>query len=348
MPLSGAARPALQLVENGDRLAARRIERADRAADRLDGFEQAPERAEQAEEHEQPDEIAAGVARFVETRADAVHDRAHRGGRERQHARPVAQHGRHRRQQHRLVRAGEAGIGNAERVDQADFGIEAHHLAEGVEDAEEPRRAEDEAVETRIVHQRDDELLVQDGGQERDQRQEHEHAHQEHAGRSERCAPAGPLRRPICRLRAISCLRPGGQDQDGADHSRTPLAPKTGNDRLLRARNCGTVRGRGSSSDGPGPSPSPSSGCQRSLLISLLERGCQDLPGPEHRRRWPAGSRSWSRNRRSRRRSARRGTAASRPVQLDHGIGELDLAARAALLALRAGRRSRAPGCSGR
>ena len=150
MPLSGAARPAFSSSNNCDVVGWLGVERVDGLADRLDGFEQAPERAEQPEEHEQADHVAAGVARFIEARADRIHDRAHRGGRQRQRAGAVAQHGRHRREQHRLMRDGEAGIGDAEGVDPADFRIEPDHLAEGVEDAES-QHADDQAVEPRVV-----------------------------------------------------------------------------------------------------------------------------------------------------------------------------------------------------
>ena len=70
-----------------------------------------------------------------------------------------------------LVRDREARIGDAEGVDPADFRIEADDLAEGVEDAEQ-QHADDEAVEARIVQERTCRAVVQDRGQEADERQE--------------------------------------------------------------------------------------------------------------------------------------------------------------------------------
>ena len=102
MPLSGAGEAFLQLIEQHGALAAVGVERADGGADRAHGLQQAPERAEQAEKDEQADEIARGLALLVEAGGDGVEQRAHGAGGKRQMAGAVAQHGRHRREQHRL------------------------------------------------------------------------------------------------------------------------------------------------------------------------------------------------------------------------------------------------------
>ena len=66
-----------------------------------------------------------------------------------------------------------------------------------------------------------------------------------------------------------------------------------------------------------------------------------------HRRRWRRGSRASSRSRRCGPRTGSRSPAAS-SSSAQHRVGQLDLAARAGLLRLPAGRRSPAAGCSAR
>ena len=80
----------------------------------------------------------------------------------------VAQHGRHRREQHRCRVDGDAGIGDAEGVDPADLRIEAQHLAEGIDDADE-QHADDQAVQAGIGQEARAELLrlaVEDDGEQ--------------------------------------------------------------------------------------------------------------------------------------------------------------------------------------
>ena len=80
----------------------------------------------------------------------------------------VAQHGRHRREQCRCRVDSDAGIGDAERVDPANFRVEAQDLAEGVDDADE-QHAEDEPVQPGIGHEARTELLrlaVEDDGEQ--------------------------------------------------------------------------------------------------------------------------------------------------------------------------------------
>src|SRR6185312_359231 len=73
---------ALEIVEGGGRIAAAHAEPADHLADRADGLDKAAEGAEQAEQHEKTDEIARYVASLVETAADRIEQRAHRGRRQ--------------------------------------------------------------------------------------------------------------------------------------------------------------------------------------------------------------------------------------------------------------------------
>jgi hypothetical protein len=65
MPSSGADRPVFQRIAPGGGVAGAGIERLDCVADRADRLQQAPEGAEQAEKHEQPDQVARDVAGLV-------------------------------------------------------------------------------------------------------------------------------------------------------------------------------------------------------------------------------------------------------------------------------------------
>jgi hypothetical protein len=70
-----------------------------------DGFDQAPERAEQAEKDQQAGEIAPRVARFVEAGGDGIEDGAQH---QRRNAAPLfgAEHGRQRREARRRLQSG--------------------------------------------------------------------------------------------------------------------------------------------------------------------------------------------------------------------------------------------------
>jgi hypothetical protein len=78
------------------------------------------------------------------------------------------------------MRYGKAGIGDTEGVDPADLRVKPHHLPEGIEDAKR-QHSDDEPVEARVVHEAVDQLLVQNGRQEGDERQEDQHADEEDA-----------------------------------------------------------------------------------------------------------------------------------------------------------------------
>ena len=96
----------------------------------LDRLDQAPEGAEQAEEHQESGHVARDVARLVEAGGDRVENAAHQLRRHRHAADAAAEDRRHRRQQHRRPLDREAGIGEAEIVDPGDFRIEPDHLAQ--------------------------------------------------------------------------------------------------------------------------------------------------------------------------------------------------------------------------
>ena len=118
----------------------------------LDGLDQAPERAEQAEEDEQAGQVARHVARLVEPGGDRIEDAAHDLRRDRHAADAVAEDRRHRRQQHRRPVDREAGIGEPEAVDPGDFGEQPDHLPERQQDADQ-QHADDQAVEAGIGHE---------------------------------------------------------------------------------------------------------------------------------------------------------------------------------------------------
>ena len=154
----------------------------DHAADRTHGFDQAPERAEQAEEHQQPGHVAQDIARLVEAGGDRVENAAHQLRRHRHAADAAAEDRRHRRQQHRRPLDREAGIGEAEIIDPGDFRIEADHLARRQHDADQ-QDPDDQRVEAGIGHERHFDLLVQQEGDQPAEHDEHQHPEQEDAGR---------------------------------------------------------------------------------------------------------------------------------------------------------------------
>src|SRR6185437_13955112 len=101
------------------------------------GAEQAPEGPEQAEEDHQPDEISGDVAALVEPRADAVEERSQRHGREAEAAGALAHHGRHGGEEDGLDAAVAADVVALQPLDPGDLAIEADHLPEDVDDADQ-------------------------------------------------------------------------------------------------------------------------------------------------------------------------------------------------------------------
>ena len=173
MPASGAERPCFSEFEHGGGIAGAGIERLDGFADRADRVEQAPEGAEQAEEDQQADEVARGVAAFVEAGGDRIEHGAHRAGRE-GHRRRAADHRLHRRQQHRF-----RGFGaGTEGVDPAHFAKQPPDLGEGKQDADH-KHADDQAVEAGVGDEGGRDLTGQDGCDEGDDHQEDHHREEE-------------------------------------------------------------------------------------------------------------------------------------------------------------------------
>ncbi len=159
----GRGEAGFQRFEGARRIAGARGQPADHAADRLHRLQQPVERPEQSQEDEHADQIARGLARLVEPRADAIQQSAHRhGGEAHASAAAVAEHGRHRRQQARHVLAREIGLVAPEALDPGDLGIEPHHLAEDVDDPGD-EDAEDHAVHRGIAH----EVAVERGREQR-------------------------------------------------------------------------------------------------------------------------------------------------------------------------------------
>ena len=190
MPAIGADRPALEIVEHGRRVGAG-LHAVDDAADRVDGLQQAPERAEQAEEHQQPDEVAVELAPLVE--AVPIESRIARGGRGRQAARACAgvEQRRHRPEQARLTHSSPPSTAN-QRIDPVDFAEQPEHLAEGEQRADR-QHAENQAVEAGIGGEGEEDLLVENEDGEADQNQKRRHADEKDARRSEEAN--GPIGR---------------------------------------------------------------------------------------------------------------------------------------------------------
>ena len=183
MPLSGAARPS-RSESNMLPASPPAFSPWMTLPTELDRLDQAPEGAEQAEEHQQAGHVARDVARLVEPGGDRIEDAAHQLRRHRHAADAAAEDRRHRRQQHRRPLDREAGIGEAEIVDPGDFRIQPDHLAERQHDADE-QHADDQRVEARIGHERHLDLLVQHEGDQPAEHDEHQHPQQEDAGRGQ-------------------------------------------------------------------------------------------------------------------------------------------------------------------
>ena len=76
---------------------------------------------------------------------------------------------------------GQAWVGDSEGIDPSNLGIKTKHLPEGENDTDYQDR-NDEAVEPGIGLECTEKLLHQNRGDEADQGQENQHAHQENAG----------------------------------------------------------------------------------------------------------------------------------------------------------------------
>src|SRR5215467_5934298 len=72
------------------------LEAVDHVADRAHGLDQAPKRAEQAEEHEQAGHVARRITRFIQAGGDRIEDAAHHLRRDRHAADAVTQQHGHR------------------------------------------------------------------------------------------------------------------------------------------------------------------------------------------------------------------------------------------------------------
>ena len=155
----------------------------------------------------------------------------------------VAQHGRHRREQCRCRVDGNAWIGDAERVDPANFRVEAQDLAEGIDDADE-QNAEDESVQTGIGQEACTELLrlaVEDNGEQdgEDDEQPHPPEKDLRVGKlslvsRRRChgcrqgESGGRFRAEINRILTLAKRQPQGARANSAS---PPVAPPKATDR---------------------------------------------------------------------------------------------------------------------
>ena len=145
---------ALQLGEHRHGVARRRLQAVDGIGHGADRLQQAPERAEQAEEDQQADQIARQLAPLVEPRGDAVEQGAGRRRREAELVLAFAQHRCHRRQQVDPVgrRHWRIRLAVLKAAQPAHFGPQQNDLAEDEEDADR-KHAQNHRVEVGRVHE---------------------------------------------------------------------------------------------------------------------------------------------------------------------------------------------------
>jgi hypothetical protein len=142
------------------------LEPFEHPANRGHGIDQAPERAEQAEEDEQAGHVARQVARLVEPGRDRIQDAAHDLGRDGHAPDAVAEDGRHRGQQDRWPLDRQPRVGEPEAVHPIDLRKQPNRLPEGERNADQ-HHADDEGVQGGIGHERDHDLLVEHDQDER-------------------------------------------------------------------------------------------------------------------------------------------------------------------------------------
>ncbi len=114
--------PVFEIIEHDGGVGAG-LHRLDDAADRSDGFKQAPERAEQAKKNEQAGQVAGGVARLVEPGSDRVENGAQRRRGHCSRQGLVANERRDGRQKNRRLDA--PGIAAQQRIGPSDFAKQA-------------------------------------------------------------------------------------------------------------------------------------------------------------------------------------------------------------------------------
>ena len=159
----------------------------------VDGLQQAPEGAEQAEEDEQAGEIAQHLASVVEPDRDRFEQaRCLAGGK-------IAllqrrQHGG-KRADHLVAPQGRAGRIGGKAGGGAGLAVDTPEFAQRQEDADR-ERAGDQAVQARIGHEGGEQARLQDEDQEADQREEDQRAEDiaQRAGEAERLRPTGHRR----------------------------------------------------------------------------------------------------------------------------------------------------------
>ena len=105
-------------------------------------------------------------------------DTAHHRCGDRHAAGATAENRRHRRQKHRRAFSRRARLGETEIVHPGDLGVEPHDLAQRQEDAEDKHR-DNQAIESRIGHERNFDLLAQQKHDHPAEQDEHHHPQQE-------------------------------------------------------------------------------------------------------------------------------------------------------------------------
>ena len=155
--VQGRLQPGFQIGEGAGEVACPDIERADDTADRAHRLEQPVKCPKEAEKHQDTNQIARGLAGFVEPRCDAVEQGLQRGRRQAdpaalspaEHARQRPQEPRRRPGRRRQIPVRKA---LAEAVDPGTRRSEQQYLAKNIEDPGK-QNPEDHAVDRRVAHE---------------------------------------------------------------------------------------------------------------------------------------------------------------------------------------------------
>ena len=169
--------PCLQFIEDaGDIAIAADRKIGNDGAHRIDRFQEAPERPEQAEKDQKTDLVAGDVPLLIQARRDAVEKVAH--GIRRQFD-PAAAFlfaegigDRPEQEGNGLERV--AGLAGAQAFDPADLGLDHPDPPKDVEDTQQ-QNGKDQAVKDRVVHEHTENDVVGERDRHRGQDQENDH-----------------------------------------------------------------------------------------------------------------------------------------------------------------------------
>ena len=195
----------LERAEHAGRVIAD-IERADDVGHRTNGDQQAPERAEQAEEDRQADQVTRNIARLIQPRLHAIEQGAHRMcGKRRAISRAIAEHACHRRQQACLALDRALRVGATEGFHPARFAGKHGHLAQVGDDAGD-QHAEYHAIEERIGIEHLEQARVHQHNEDADQNKEGRHPGQGTVEADHECLAKLGGSHQGCRIANRRCL----------------------------------------------------------------------------------------------------------------------------------------------